>query len=178
MRRAALAWLAMILLVSAPALAQQNAPGAAPSTAPAPPPRVPYGPPISLKAAKQAIAAAEADAAKNNFAMAIAVIDSGGNLVAFERMDNTQLGSIRIAQAKARTALDFRRPSRVMQDALTGGGVGLWWLGAPGVVPLEGGVPIQADGAIIGAIGVSGGTSSQDAQVAQAGANAAGKPGP
>ena len=175
MRRVLLACIAAALLPASAVLAQQTTPAAPPSPGPAAPPKVSYGPPITLKQAKQAIAGAEAEAERNDVAMAIAVIDSGGNLVAFERMDNTQLGSIRIAEAKARTALDFRRPSRVMQDALTRGGVGLWWLGVPGALPLEGGVPIQSEGMIIGAIGVSGGLSSQDAQVAQVGANAVGK---
>ncbi|MBV8096993.1 MAG: heme-binding protein [Acetobacteraceae bacterium] len=175
MRQVSLASIAITLLAGASALAQQTTPAAPPSPGPAAPPKVQYGPPITLKQAKQAIAGAETEAERNDLGMAIAVIDSGGNLVAFERMDNTQLGSIRIAEAKARTALDFRRPSRVMQDALTRGGVGLWWLGVPGVLPLEGGLPIQSEGKVIGAIGVSGGLSTQDAQVAQAGANAVGK---
>lgn len=121
------------------------------------------------------IAGAEAEARKNGLGMAIAVLDSGGNLVAFHRLDGTQLGSIRLSEGKAHTALDFRRSTRVLQDALTGGGVGLWWLSVDGAIPLEGGLPLQEEGKIIGAIGVSGGLSAQDAQVAQAGADALGK---
>ncbi len=139
---------------------------------PAAPPRTPYGEPLSLDMAKQALAAAEAEAAKNGWPMAIAIVDPGSNLVALHRMDNTQMGSIRLAEGKARTAAEFRRPSRVLQDAVTGGGVGLWWLRADGVVPLEGGVPIVVNGKIVGAIGVSGAASAQDAQTAQAGADA------
>ncbi len=140
--------------------------------APAPPPRTPYGEPISLEMAKQAVAAAEAEATKNGWPMAIAIVDIGSNLVALHRMDNTQIGSIRLAEGKARTAVEFRRPSRVLQDAVAGGGVGLWWLRVDGVIPLEGGVPIVVNGKIVGAIGVSGAASPQDAQTAQAGADA------
>lgn len=143
--------------------------------APLAPPKVPYGPPITLDKAEKVIAGAEAEARKNGLGMAIAVLDSGGNLVAFHRLDGTQLGSIRLSEGKAHTALDFRRSTRVLQDALTGGGVGLWWLSVDGAIPLEGGLPLQEEGKIIGAIGVSGGLSAQDAQVAQAGADALGK---
>jgi uncharacterized protein GlcG (DUF336 family) len=156
-----------IALFAAPAAAQQATPAA--------PQRIPYGAPISLEAAEKVLAAAEAEAKKNGLAVAIAVVDSGGNLVAFHRLDNTQIGSIRIAEGKARTAIEFRRPTRVLQEAVAGGGVGLWWLRVEGIVPLEGGVPIQSDGKITGAIGVSGGLPSQDAQVAQAGADALAK---
>ena len=137
---------------------------------------MPYGPPITLDKAEKVIAGAEAEARKNGLGMAIAVLDSGGNLVAFHRLDGTQLGSISgLSEGKVHTALDFRRSTRVLQDALTGGGVGLWWLSVDGVIPLEGGLPLQEEGKIIGAIGVSGGLSAQDAQVAQAGADALGK---
>jgi uncharacterized protein GlcG (DUF336 family) len=122
--------------------------------------------------AKKVVAAAEAEAAANGWSMAIAVVDTGSNLVVLHRLDQTQIGSIRLAEGKAHTALDFCRPTHVMQDAVTGGGVGNWWLGVPGVVALEGGVPIVVGGKIVGAIGVSGGASSQDAQTAQAGADA------
>ena len=146
--------------------------GAALAQQPPAPPRTPYGEPISLEMAKKAVSAAEAEAAKNGWPMAIAVIDSGSNLVVFHRMDNTQIGSIRLAEGKARTALEFRRPSRVLQDVVAAGGVGLWWLRVDGVIPLEGGVPIEVNGKIVGAIGVSGAASAQDAQTAQAGADA------
>lgn len=135
------------------------------------PPTTPYGPPISLDAAKKAVAAAEAEATKNQWGIAIAIVDSGGNLVMLERLDNTQLSATRIAEAKARTAVEFRRPTKVLEDAVAGGGIGLRVL-TFGASVAEGGVPIIADGKIIGAIGVSGAASHQDAQVAQAGADA------
>lgn len=146
--------------------------GTALAQTPAAPPTTPYGEPISLEMAKKAVAAAEAEAAQHGWPMAIAVVDTSSNLVALHRMDNTQIGSIRLAEGKAHTAVEFRRPSRVMQDAVAGGGVGLWWLRVDGVIPLEGGVPIVVNGKIIGAVGVSGGASPQDAQAAQAGADA------
>ena len=136
-----------------------------------PPPTTPYGAPIRLEAAKKAMAAAEAEAAKDHLAVAIAVVDSGGNLVMLQRLDNAQLSAVRIAEAKARTAVEFRRPTKVFQDALAAGGVGLRAL-TFGASVAEGGVPIVSGGAIIGGIGVSGATSEQDAQVAQAGADA------
>jgi len=146
--------------------------GTALAQTPAAPPTTPYGEPVSLEMAKKAVAAAEAEAAQHGWPMAIAVVDTGSNLVALHRMDNTQIASIRLAEGKAHTAVEFRRPSRVMQDAVAGGGVGLWWLRVDGVIPLEGGVPIVVNGKIIGAVGVSGGASPQDAQAAQAGADA------
>jgi len=120
-----------------------------------------------------AVAAAEAEAKKNKWLMVIAVVDSGGRLVAFSRMDNAQLGSIDIAMGKATTANNLRRPTKALQDLVAQGGANLRMLAAPGVTPLEGGVPIVADGKIIGAIGVSGAASDQDAQCAIAGASAA-----
>lgn len=135
---------------------------------------IPYGPPITLDAAKKAMAAAEAEAKKNNWPVAISIIDSGGHLVALHRIDNTQLGSIEIATNKATTALKLRRPTKALQDAIAGGGAGLRLLAIyPGATPLEGGILIVADGKIIGAIGVSGVASDQDAVVAKAGADAA-----
>ena len=135
------------------------------------PPNTPYGVPISLAAAKQAMAAAEAEAAKNGWAVAIAIVDSGANLVMAHRLDNAQLSSTRIAEAKARTAAEFRRPTKVFEDAVAGGGVGLRVL-TFGASVAEGGVPIASGGTIVGAIGVSGVQSHQDAQIAQAGADA------
>lgn len=135
------------------------------------PPSTPYGAPISLAAAKQAMAAAEAEAAKNGWAVAIAIVDSGANLVMMQRLDNAQLSSTRIAEAKAKTAAEFRRPTKVFEDAVAGGGVGLRVL-TFGASVAEGGVPIVAGGTIVGAIGVSGVQSHQDAQIAQAGADA------
>ena len=89
------------------------------------PPSTPYGAPIDIAAAKKAMAAAEACAAKNNWGVAIAIVDSGANLVVLHRLDNAQLSSVRIAEQKARTAAEFRRPTKVFEDAVAGGGVGL-----------------------------------------------------
>ena len=102
----------------------------------------------------------------------IAVVDTHGELVYLERLDNTQVASIKIAEGKARTAARFKRPSKALQDALAGGGAGMRILALEGAVAVEGGVPLMANGAIIGAVGVSGVTSEQDAQVAAAGAAA------
>lgn len=134
---------------------------------------IPYGSPITLDAAKKAMAAAEAEAKKNNWPVVISIIDSGGHIVALHRLDNTQLGSVEIATGKAMTALKLRRPSKALQDAIAAGGAGLRMLAIyPGVTPLEGGLLIVNDGKIIGAIGVSGVASDQDAVVAKAGADA------
>jgi glc operon protein GlcG len=131
----------------------------------------PYGPNIGLALAKKAAAGAMAEARKNNWNMAAAVVDTAGNLVYFERMDNTQSGSIRVAQEKARTSAQFKRPSKAFEDAVPGRQA---ILGLPGATPIEGGLPILSKGAIIGAIGLSGGTSPQDGQCAAAGVNAVG----
>jgi uncharacterized protein GlcG (DUF336 family) len=135
------------------------------------PPTTPYGPPISFDAAKRAMAAAEAEASSNRWGVAIAVVDSGANLVMLHRLDNAQLSAVRIAEQKARSAVEFRRPTKALEDAVAGGGVGLRVL-TFGACVAEGGVPIVADGKIVGAIGVSGVASHQDAQVAAAGADA------
>jgi uncharacterized protein GlcG (DUF336 family) len=135
------------------------------------PPSTPYGAPIPINAAKKVMAAAEAEATKNNWAVAIAIVDSGANLVMLHRLDNAQLSSVRIAEQKARTAAEFRRPTKVFEDAVAGGGVGLRVL-TFGASVAEGGVPIVSGGQVVGAIGVSGVQSHQDAQVAQAGADA------
>ena len=158
--------IASAIAVSAaiPATAQQPA-------APAPPPTTPYGAPITLEAAKKAMAAAEAEAMKNNWPLAIVIVDSGGNLVMLHKLDNTQYGSIRVAEGKARTALDFRRPTKVFEDGLAAGGIGLRILSL-GVTAAEGGMPIIVDGKVVGAIGASGALSTQDAQAANAGADA------
>ena len=131
----------------------------------------PYGAPISLEQAKKVIAAAEAEAQKNNLFVVITVVDSGGYVVATHRLDNTQLGSIPVAEGKARTAVLYRRSSKAFEDALAAGGIGLRILGLQNAIPYEGGVPILVDGKIIGAIGVSGMLPQQDGQVANAGAS-------
>ena len=146
---------------------------ASPLFAQTPPPPPPYGPPITFDAAKKAIAAAEAEAKKNNWAVAIAVVDSAGQLAAFSKIDNTQHASVDIAIGKATTANNFKRPTKALQDAIAQGGANLRLLAVKGATPLEGGVPIVVDGKIIGAIGVSGVMANQDAEVAMAGAAAA-----
>ena len=135
------------------------------------PPSTPYGAPIGIADAKKAMAAAEVCAARNNWGVAIAIVDSGANLVMLQRLDNAQLSSVRIAEQKARTAAEFRRPTKVFEDAVAGGGIGLRVLSF-GASVAEGGVPIVSNGKVIGAIGVSGVQSHQDAQIAQAGADA------
>ncbi len=125
---------------------------------------------LTLAVAKQIAAASEAEAAKNKFTMVIAIVDDGGNLICLEKMDETQIGSIEVAQAKAHTAIAFKRPTKVFQDAVAAGNTSI--LKLPGVVATEGGLPLVVDGKIIGAIGVSGGSSAQDGTVAQAGVDA------
>ena len=129
----------------------------------------PYGPPISVENAKKAAAPAIAEARKNNWNVAVAVVDPAGKLVYYEKMDNTQLGSADISISKARCAALFKRPTKAFQDALAAGGNGWRILGLEGVVPVEGGIPILIDGKIAGAIGVSGDTSEHDAQCAKVG---------
>lgn len=131
----------------------------------------PYGPSITLEAAKKVAEPALAEAVKNHWSIAVAVVDPAGNLVYYEKMDNTQLGSANIAVDKARTAALFKRPSKAFQDGLAAGGEGLRILGLQGVTPVEGGFPLVVDGKIVGAIGASGATSAQDAQCAKAGAD-------
>jgi uncharacterized protein GlcG (DUF336 family) len=147
----------LALLAAAPARAQTTPP--------------PYGPPIGIEAARAVMTAAEAEAAKNNWAVVISIIDSGGNIVMLHRHNDVQLSSIEISQGKAKTALRFKRPSKVLDDAISGGGAGLRFLALKDIVPLEGGLPLVADGKIIGAIGVSGVLSAQDSQIARAGAD-------
>ncbi|MGA7293538.1 MAG: heme-binding protein [Terriglobales bacterium] len=130
---------------------------------------VPYGRPISLEQAEAVIQAAVAEARKRDWKMNIAVADSGGNLVAFQRMDGAMLASILIAQHKARAAVTFRRPTKVFED-----GINLmhlnYLLAFDGVIASRGGIPLIDQGDMIGAIGVSGGTDSQDEVVSKAGA--------
>lgn len=129
-----------------------------------------YGTSINLEQAKRALAAAEAEARKNNWPAAIAVFDNAGQLVAFVRIDNTQTAGVQVAQDKAVSAAMYRRPTKVFQDVLAKGGDGWRILQLRGASPVEGGVPIVSDGKIIGGIGVSGVTSEQDGVVAAAGA--------
>ncbi len=132
----------------------------------------PYGAPVDITNAKKAAAAAVAEARKNSWNMAVAVVDTAGNLVYFEKMDGTQTGSVNVAIDKARSAALFKRPTKAFQDVVAGGGVGLRILRLEGAVPVDGGVPLILEGKIVGAIGLSGGTSDQDGQCAQAGASA------
>ena len=132
----------------------------------------PYGPPITLEAAKRVMAAAEALAERNKYEVAITIIDSGGNMVMMHKGDNTQLSSIPTSEGKAVTALSFKRTSKALEDAVAAGGAGLRFLTMKGVTPIEGGVLIMQDGKITGAIGVSGTLGTQNAAVAQAGADA------
>lgn len=127
-----------------------------------------YGSSITVETAKQLAAPAIAEARKNQWTMAVAVVDISGGLVYFEKMDDTQNGSVDVSIAKARSAARFKRATKVFQDGLAAGGAGLRILALEGAVPIEGGVPIVVGGKIIGAIGVSGGTSDQDGVCAAA----------
>jgi glc operon protein GlcG len=125
---------------------------------------------LSLADAKKVAAAASAKAVAEGWSVVIAIHDNGGNLIYLERADGTQLGSIVVAQEKSRTALMFKRPTKMLEDTVLGGRVNMMSL--PGITSVEGGVPILLDGEIVGSIGVSGVQSSQDGQVAAAGAAA------
>lgn len=131
-----------------------------------------YGANVNHEQARKAVAAAVAESRKMSLPMAIAVVDTAGQLVAFERMDNTQTGSIGVSQDKAGSAAMYRRSTKVFQDAVAGGGAGLRVLTLRGANAVEGGLPLVLDGKIIGAIGVSGGSAEQDGVVAKAGADA------
>ena len=131
----------------------------------------PYGMSVGSEAAKKAASAALAEARKNNWTMAAAIVDTSGDLVYFEKLDGTQAASVNIAVDKARSAARFKRPTKALQDVLAAGGEGLRMLALQGAVPVEGGLPLLVDGKIVGAIGVSGGTSQQDGQCAKAGAD-------
>jgi uncharacterized protein GlcG (DUF336 family) len=131
-----------------------------------------YGPSITLEDARRVAAAALKEASANQWTMAVAVVDAHGDLVYFERMDGTPLGSTLVCQDKARSAARFKRSTKVFQDMLAAGGDGVRVLRIRGAVPVEGGLPILKDGMVIGAVGLSGGTSPQDGQCAQAGLTA------
>lgn len=128
----------------------------------------PYGPPITLEMARKLAAPALAEAVKNNWTMAVAIVDPSGHLVYYEKMDNTQIASADVAIDKARGAAIYKRPTKAMQDALAKGGDGMRILALRGAEPVEGGIPIVVDGKIIGAIGVSGDSSAHDSQCAEA----------
>ena len=158
-------------LLAATAGAQQPTPPA-PAAAPTTPPPPDYGPPITNEQAKAVAAAAVAEAKKNNWRMAFAVVGPGGELVYFEKMDGTQLASADISQGKARTAVMFRRPSKTFADQFAAGNTAFMTFPEKPVAS-EGGVPITVNGKIVGAIGASGGTGQQDGVAANAGASAA-----
>jgi uncharacterized protein GlcG (DUF336 family) len=125
---------------------------------------------LNLEVARQVLAAAQQHARENQWNVCIAIVDDGGHLICFERMDGTQYGSVFVAQRKAQTAIAFRRPTKAFEEQIAGGRNAL--LALPEAVPLEGGIPLSVDGQIVGAIGVSGVTSQQDGLIAQAGATA------
>lgn len=126
-----------------------------------------YGDNINLNQAREVAAAAIAEAKRQQFRMAVAIVDTGGHLVYFERLDDTQIASVDVAIAKAKAANNFRRSTKMFEDVVNGGRTSV--LGLPGAVPIEGGLPILVGGKIIGAIGVSGASSQEDGVVADAG---------
>jgi uncharacterized protein GlcG (DUF336 family) len=132
-----------------------------------------YGASITVETARKLAATAAAEGKKNGWNVCVAIVDTAGDLVYFERMDAAQVASVDVSQAKARTAVRFKRPTKAFEDALVGGRQAI--LGLPGVVPTEGGIPLVVDGRIVGAIGVSGATSQQDGVCAQAAADTLGK---
>jgi glc operon protein GlcG len=132
----------------------------------------PYGPSITLAQAKKVAEAALAPARTNGWTIVIAIVDPGGHLVYLEKLDQTQVGSVVIAEQKARSAAIFKRPTKMFQERLARGGDGLLVLRLAGAIPVEGGVPIVVDGKLVGALGVSGGSSSEDEACAVAGAAA------
>ncbi|OQW75963.1 MAG: hypothetical protein BVN32_10010 [Proteobacteria bacterium ST_bin14] len=153
--------------IGAPATAQQAAPAPVAVVAtPAPVPAPPYGTPITLAQAQRLIDRALAAARARGFRMAIAVVEPSASLVAFARMDDTQYGSIVVAQEKAGSAARFRTPTAVMAKAVLDGRVTT--LALPGALPIAGGRPIVVGGKIIGAIGVSGASSAEDDEIATA----------
>ncbi len=158
MRRNVILLLPAVIVMQLPAMAQEP---------------IPYGAPINLETALKVVAGAEVEARKQNWPVAITVVDSAGFLVAFHRLDNTQLGSVEVSLEKAKSSALFRRATRTYEDTLAQGGANLKVLRSP-AMPIEGGLPILRDGKIIGAIGVSGVKSTEDAQVARAGLAAVG----
>ena len=127
---------------------------------------------ISLQAARTMVAACEAEARRNNWNVSIAVVNAAGELLLFNRMDDAPSSSVEISQGKARTAASFRRPTRALDSAMTAGRMA--YLAFPGAIPVEGGVPVMVDGHCVGAVGVSGVKSTEDAQIAKAGIAALG----
>ena len=161
MRRLALALTLAALPLAGPGLAQ-TPPQPAPAASPAPP----YGTPISLAEAQALIERAVTEARRRGFRMAFAVVEPSGELVAFARMDDVQYGSIEVSQRKAESAARFRGATSGAEERLAGGRMAI--LAIEGMTPVAGGVPIVADGRVVGAIGVSGASSAQDDEVARA----------
>lgn len=164
----------MVLLWAMGAQAQAGGGQPAPAASPAFY-AIPIGPSISVDDARKAVAAAMAEAQANHWFMAGAVVDTNGDLVYFERMDNVQRGSIKAAIGKARSAALYKRPTKVFEDAIVNSPAGVRLMGLEGAVPLEGGIPLVVDGKLVGAIGLSGDLSSNDGKCAKAGAEALAK---
>jgi uncharacterized protein GlcG (DUF336 family) len=166
----------IVLAATLAAAAQQPTQPAQPTVPPAPAPQAitppSYGAPITLEIAKKVMAGAEAEAEKNKWPVVITILDSGGNIVMVHRYEDAQLASLPLAEGKARTALMFKRPSKALEDAIAAGGAGLRFAALQNITPLSGGNLILLDGKIVGAIGVSGVTSAQHAQIVQAGLDA------
>jgi glc operon protein GlcG len=131
-------------------------------------------PALRLEAATRIADAAQVEATRNKWNVVIAVVDGGGHLVHLRRMDNTQLGSVVVAEEKAKSAVLFRRPTKAFADAVASGRTGV--LRLPGAIPIEGGIPLVVGEQVVGAIGVSGVTAEQDGQIAQAGVKAFSSP--
>jgi uncharacterized protein GlcG (DUF336 family) len=144
--------LASLVVSTALVLGASSAGAQQPAPAAAPPPPPPYGAPITLEQAKKVMVGAEAEAKKNNWNMVIVVLDSGGNMVMLQRMDGAQFGSIDVAKDKAYSAVAFRRPTKAFDDALAQGGANLRLLKLAGASPVEGGIPVVADGKVIGSV--------------------------
>ena len=130
----------------------------------------PAAPVVTLERATRVAAAAETEARRNSWNVVVAIVDESGYLVLLRRMDNTQLGSVAVAEEKARSAVLFRRPTKAFAEAVASGRTAV--LGLPGAIAIEGGIPLLAGGRVVGAIGVSGVTAEQDGQIAQAGVKA------
>ena len=129
---------------------------------------VAYGENITLQAAKKIAADCEKFATEKQWTIIVAIVDTGGNLVLLQKMDNTQIGSIDVAIAKAKTANAFKRPTKTFEDGLAAGGSSIRILNVPGITPVDGGEPIMSNGKIIGALGISGMSSAQDGEVVKA----------
>ena len=164
----AIALIAAALLVGGESRAQTTAPNPLDAIPDKMPFDLPYGAPISLERAQAVIAAAVTEAAKHEWKMNVSVVDSGGNLVAFARMDGAQLASVAVSEHKARVAATFRRETKIFENGIQGGNTYLLTL--DGVVGSRGGIPLVENGKLIGAIGSSGGTGSQDEVCSKAGA--------